>query len=297
MKGVSILPERCFLCGSEASERIQRGARQSLEATVLRCTNCELVFLWPRPTEEELDRYYVELYRKDYAEPPVQGRYRADLDEARMRVRRLLPLLQPNTHLLEVGCGSGAFLEAVRPYVADVLGVEPDAESRDWIEEHMGLSVMTRVDNALREGKTFDFVVLFHVLEHVPDPVRFLFGLSQLLGPDGKLVVEVPNVDDVLVAVYQIPAYLRFYYQKTHLYYFSKSTLGKIFEKAGFIGTIEGVQRYDLSNHIRWMLKGEPDGQGYYNGILPHLVNETYADALIRAGHSDTLWAVVKKSC
>ena len=108
----------------------------------------------------------------------------------------------------------------------------------------------------------------------------------------GKLVVEVPNVDDALVSVYRVPAYVRFYYQKAHLYYFSRETLANTFALAGLEGSIEGVQRYDLSNHLRWMLTGEPGGQGYYDELLSPAVREAYADALIQSGHSDTLWGV-----
>lgn len=286
----------CILCGSSKSKLVQVGVRHAPQLQVRRCDRCGLVFLWPRPTEEELNRYYSALYREDYAEPPVQERYRADMDEARIRVRRLLPFLQSNTRLLEIGCGSGAFLDAVRPYVADALGVEPDAASRDWIEGRMGFTVMERVADVLREAKPFDLVVLFHVLEHVLDPVRFLQSLSQLLRSNGRLVVEVPNVDDVLVAVYQISAYLHFYYQKAHLYYFSRDTLSMTLNQAGFDATIKGIQRYDLSNHIRWMLTGQPGGQGYYNDILLPSVHAAYADAFIRAGHSDTLWAIAQVS-
>lgn len=225
----------------------------------------------------------------------MHERYRADLDEAHIRVRRLLSLLRSDTRLLELGYGSGAFLEAVRPYVGEVIGVEPDTASRDWIERQVrGVAVMERVTNVLHEAKQFDLVVLFHVLEHVSDPVCFLQSLRQLLRPNARLVIEVPNIDDVLVAVYQIPAYLRFYYQKAHLYYFSRDTLAIMLNQAGFDTTIEGIQRYDLSNHIRWMLTGQPGGQGYYNDILLPSVHAAYANALIRAGHSDTLRAIAQ---
>ena len=286
----------CMICQCTESVVVQVGVRHASDLQVRRCSRCGLVYLWPRPTKEKLDRYYTEFYHEDYAEPPVHERYRVDLDEARVRVRRLLPFLQPDTRLLEVGCGSGAFLHAVRPYVADLLGVEPDAASRDWIEGQLRLPVMERVADVLRQAKPFDLVVLFHVLEHVPDPVRFLRSLSQLLGLDGRLVVEVPNVDDVLVAAYQIPAYLRFYYQKAHLYYFSMDTLTVTLNQAGFNATIKGIQRYDLNNHIQWMLTGQPGGQDYYNDILLPSVHAAYADALIRAGHSDTLWAIAQVS-
>jgi len=286
--------DACVLCGSPRSISVLAGVRYASEAEVRRCADCGLVFPRPRPTAEELADYYAEPYRKEYNEPPMLERYRADLDEARARVRLLLPLLRPDSRLIEIGSGSGAFLEAVRPYVGEVTGVEPDAPSRDWIAGKLGLPAVDKVAALSRQGKTCDTMVLFHVLEHVLHPVEFLRSLSPLLEKRGRLVVEVPNVGDALVAVYAVPAYLSFYYQKAHLYYFSKVTLGKALKDAGFAGVIEHIQRYDLSNHFHWMLTGRPGGQGCYSDILSPSACAAYAEGLIRAGHSDTLWAVVQ---
>jgi 2-polyprenyl-3-methyl-5-hydroxy-6-metoxy-1,4-benzoquinol methylase len=253
------------------------------------------VFLFPQPNPEELVRYYAELYRHEYAEPPVAQRFRTDLDEARTRVRRLLPLLQPQTRFLEVGSGSGALLASVRPYVQEVMGIEPDLASRDWIEQQLALPIAGQLPQSLGEDAAYDLIVSFHVLEHVADPVAWLIKLQELLRRGGHLVIEVPNIDDALVKTYRVPAYLKFYYQKAHLYYFSKRTLTLALQKADLTATILGVQRYDLSNHLRWMLTGQPGGQGYYHQILAPSVQAAYADSLIRTGRADTLWAVARR--
>ncbi len=226
---------------------MQKGARHAPEAEVRRCDACGLVFLWPRPHADELADYYEACYREDYGDLPAEKRYREDLREARRRVERLFPLLEPSPRVLEIGCGTGAFLDAARPYV-----------------------------------------------EHLPAPVSCLRSLEQLLGVGAKVVIEVPNVDDALVSLYEIPAYQRFYYQKAHLLYFSADTLNRTLDRSGFGADIRGLQRYDLSNHMRWMLTGQPGGQGFYESTLPDAVGASYAEALIRAGRSDTLWAVAQ---
>ena len=287
------LPD-CPICGSSESALVQKGARHAPEAEVRRCGTCGLVFLWPRPPADDLARYYETSYREDYGELPVEKRYLEDLGEARRRVERLRPLLAPGIRVLEIGCGSGAFLDAVRPYVKQITGVEPDRESRAWIEARFGLAVAADFESLQAEDETFDLVVMFHVLEHLPDPLAFLRSLPKLLRAGGKAVIEVPNRDDVLVSLYEIPAYQRFYYQKAHLLYFSPDTLQRTLDRSGFGAEIRGLQRYDLSNHIRWMLTGEPGGQGFYDSTLPDAVDASYAEALIRAGRSDTLWAVAQ---
>lgn len=243
------------------------------------------------PSDDDLADYYSSGYRTDYGDPPAADRYRGDVDEARARVHRMLDMLRPDTSVLEIGGGSGAFLKAVEPYVARVVGVEPDSESRSWAGRELGIEIKADVAEAAATGP-FDVISLFHVVEHLRDPVAYLNGLGAMLAPHGRLVVEVPNVDDALVSVYDIPAYRQFYFQKAHLYYFSKKTLAAALAKAGFSSVVTGIQRYDLSNHLRWMLTGEPGGQGYYPEMLGPGVSVAYAQALAQSGHSDTLWAV-----
>ncbi len=271
---------------------LQTGVRGAPELAVTRCLTCGLVSLAPLPTADTLAAYYATEYRTDYQEPPLEERYVADVDEARTRVRRLMPLLSRSMRLLEVGSGSGAFVEAVRPYVKSVAAVEPDEHAGRWIESRLQIDVHASMAD-VREFR-FEVIAMFHVLEHVLDPVGFLREAAGLLQPGGKLAIEVPNVEDALVSVYQIAAYKPFYYKKAHLYYFSATTLGRALEAAGCTVSIEGIQRYDLSNHLRWALTGEPGGQGFYGSLFTPATLAGYADGLTRAGRSDTLWALAE---
>lgn len=280
-----------MLCGATDTPEVQRGVRYEPGAAVRRCAVCSLVFLWPRPTPEELAIYYTVAYRKEYhGTISPADTYRETLMEARERVRRLLPSLTPETCVLEIGASAGAFLESVRPYVKSTVGVEPDEAHREWARATLALDMVPALTQV--GAQCFDLIVLFHTLEHMPDPVSFLRSLAGYLAPGGKMVIEVPNVTDALLSLYQVPAFANFYYQRAHLYYFSAETLSRTIQAAGGSSEITGVQRYDLSNHLRWMVTGQPGGQGYYREVLTGVVQEAYAEALIRAGYADTLWAV-----
>ena len=283
---------RCYLCGA-FPERIAVGVRHNPELEVCKCAACGLVYLWPRPSEDELRGYYDRQYRASY-DPGVEleAAYRENLAEAQGRVTRLRSLLSEKIRLLEIGAYAGYFLDAVRPYAGSVAGVEPDPDCREWVARRLGIQM--EEDVACLAHERFDVVVMFHTLEHLPDPVQSLKQISKVIAPGGKLIIEVPNVDDALISLYEIPAYQNFYYQRAHLFYFSKSALKQVSELAGFNAQITGLQRYDLSNHLRWMLTGQPGGQRFYEPVLDGVVNAAYAEALIRSGRSDTLWAVLE---
>jgi len=75
---------------------------------------------------------------------------------------------------------------------------------------------------------------------------------------DGTLYIELPNLDDVLLSLYDIPEYADFYYREPHLSYFSKKTLEDLVDKAGFEGVVGNVQRYNIFNHLQWQMNGSP---------------------------------------
>lgn len=283
-----------MLCGATVSELLRSGVRHDPSAEIWRCTNCGLVWLWPRPSEQDLERYYATQYRIDYEDPGPEQRFSTDGQEAAARLTRLEPLLDRRVRLLELGSGSGAFLAAARSRVGSIVGMEPEAASRAWIRNSLGLQLVDSLDSLAARMERFDLIVLFHVLEHLPAPIEFLSGLRSLLTETGRVVAEVPNVDDALVSTYRVPSYMEFYFQKAHLLYFSTETLTRSFEAAGFQATVSGIQRYDLSNHLNWMLAGAPGGQAKFADFLGPKVDGAYAAALCGAGLSDTLWAVAQ---
>lgn len=117
-----------MLCLSSESTLIQIGVRHGRDLEVHRCNQCGLVFLWPRPNHQELTSYYAEDYRTEYGDPSRDRQCRVDIDEARLRARRVLPFVTAEFRLLDLGCGSGAFLDSIRPHVREVVGAEPDEQ-------------------------------------------------------------------------------------------------------------------------------------------------------------------------
>jgi len=282
---------KCILCGGEASTLIQRGVRYDADSNVHRCSGCGLVFLSPIPSEHELSQYYSDAYRAEYlgAVLPEES-YSRQVEPSRKIVRRMMPHLRPDMRLLEIGSSAGHFLEAVRPYVAKAVGVEPGLKHANWARERLGLKMVNQLCEL--EPGTFDAIALLHTLEHFRNPVQYLVELKTYLARGGSIFVEVPNVDDALLSLYKVPGFAEFYFQKAHLYYFSAETLRRTLAVAGLQAAVSGVQRYDLSNHFRWMLTGKPGGQSYYQSIFSESVSLAYAEALIRANCADTLWAI-----
>ncbi|MBI4848378.1 MAG: class I SAM-dependent methyltransferase [Nitrospirae bacterium] len=286
---------RCRMCGSPEKEIVSSQVAGDPDARVYRCLECSLIYLFPIMTEAD----EAEFYREQF-ETYMQGRagvswqspqrhfqsYQAEGERRLPIVRRHLRMTDT---VLEIGSSTGYFLDDLRGYVQSVQGVEPSELYCAFANER-GISTVASLEEV--SVQSFDVLVLYYVLEHLRDPVAYLSGLRRYLKVDGRLLLEVPNVDDVLVSRYSIPGFLKFYWQKAHYHYFSHTTLTRVFKQAGYDCELFPVQRYDLSNHIVWMTEQRPGGTGHYGDIFTPEVEIAYAEALKKQWVCDTLFAV-----
>ena len=101
--------------------------------------------------------------------------------------------LPSKARIVEVGCGGGGNIEMLRQF-GEVSAVEPDAPSRDYVSQRLGLAVQPGLlPDGLPFGPGgFDAVCAFDVVEHVDDDAGAVKGLVTLLDPGGYLVITVP---------------------------------------------------------------------------------------------------------
>ncbi|MFA6362444.1 class I SAM-dependent methyltransferase [Methanoregula sp.] len=244
-------------------------------------------------TPEEEKKFYEITYRSSYDNQKADALWQNSLPEAKKRVLRFKELYSKNSRLLEIGCASGYFLFEVKSHVKSVTGLELTTEYVEYARSQ-GLDVKESLDKI--PDNSYDLIFMFHVLEHIDDPVNFLIEVKKKLSQRGKLIIEVPNVDDILVSVYKIESHLDFYFEIAHNYYFSKSTLKIVLERAGYQCDIYPLQRYDLSNHMYWMLTGKPGGQGHFNSIFSQSLIDEYEKNLKEKFLCDTIYAIAGKT-
>lgn len=272
------------------------------ESALYQCSQCRMVFLYPIMTVEEEKEFYEAQFASYMAERGQAGganpasSFEKWLPEGERRRKLVEPYLRQGMHVLEFGSATGFLLDALRPHVGDNLtGVEPGDDFREYASEEVGLEM--HADSSTLEGRQFDLVLSYYVLEHMRDPVGQLKRYLDLLAPGGIAIMEVPNIDDALVKYWQVPEFDRFFWQKPHYFNYTRETFAMIVEMAGFaeIETVP-VQRYDISNHIHWLWKGERGGTGAYTDLFDDRVNEEYARALRERWLCDTIMAVATKA-
>jgi len=199
-----------------------------------------------------------------------EAHFRSFQSEADRRLPLVTPHLSHADEVLEIGSSTGYFLDRLHPSVRSVTGVEPSDAYRAFAIAR-GIETVESVD---RLGpRKFDVILLYYVMEHLRDPVGYATSLKQRLTEGGHLLIEVPNVDDALLTVYKVPTFPGFYFQKAHYNNFSHRTLSDVLRRAGYRVQVFPEQRYDLSNHMVWMLEGRPGGHGRFAEILGVEIN------------------------
>lgn len=222
---------KCNLCGSENFVHLFSASHYLSypeEFNIVKCKDCGLVFLNPRPDDEELNKYYSPEYFSEVAEPGFFKRCFA-LDKV-----RLIKNLKSRGRLLDVGCGRGEFLQQMEDYGWEVWGVDTSAVACKYTQERLRNGKIFNQDlltSNLPEAY-FDIVTFWHSLEHLKDPFSSLTEARRILKEDGILVIACPNFSSFSSKFFK----RRWYALDTpfHLYQFSPLTLQKLLKRAGF---------------------------------------------------------------
>ena len=209
----------CVLCEQDNLKQIStKDAKSGGLLSVSVCISCGMVQQDPVPTEEELKSYYSTEYRHDYKKtytPKSKHIFRA----GNLALKRIDFLRQGGVtqgRLLDIGAGGGEFTYLSEKLGFDAQGIEPNIGYSTYAREEYGINVQTgQLDSVTG---SYQVITMFHVLEHMPDPIKAFKMLAGLLEENGHLLIEVPNIESKDASPHNI-------YFKAHIHYFSESTL------------------------------------------------------------------------
>ncbi|QNI31579.1 class I SAM-dependent methyltransferase [Alloacidobacterium dinghuense] len=189
------------------------------------------------PTESELAQYYSEGY---YAYQPILKPTR--LTKLKQKILRSpIPNHDPDFSepgdFLDIGCGSGTYLERMRSRGWNVRGVEPSAHGvANGRQAGFDIFHGTLVQASF-PSDSFDYVRSNHSFEHMPNPVQVLGELYRIVRSGGKVYVGVPNIDSLPFRLFR--RYWWYMGAPVHTYSYSVKTLTALLQRAGFL--IRGV--------------------------------------------------------
>lgn len=291
----------CPLCALEVDKVVTKKLRRG-EGVVMRCDGCDLEFL----IGEQSADYYAAQYRQEVSHRASGGAtpdetFRAYTGHQKSRLEIVSDSISKDAAVLELGASAGQFLSHIN--AARRCAIEPDIGYCEFMRS-LGLDADNRLlpESRFAQDK-FDVVCAFQVMEHTNDPVKFLSEIRAVLKPGGVAFIEVPNLHDPLLSVWDVEEYRPFYYHAQHRFYFSEKSLRKTAELSGMaVEQVRFTQDYNLLNHLHWImnhapqptceiglseisLRGRPHISAWLTECMQEL-NKEYIDKLVASGET-----------
>ena len=223
---------------------------EGVASPIVACPSCGLGRFEPPLAGDEVARFYPEEYYGQLGskfQPLVERLVRWVGSRHIAYLSRGLP---PGGRILDVGCGRGVILGSLADRGFEVHGVERSAAAARGADPRAAIRIAPRLADARYPEGHFDEVMIWHVLEHLPDPLETLVEIHRILRPGGRLVVAVPNFGSTQ-ARWSGPDWFHLDAPR-HLFHFPLAALRRLLVEAGF--SIESEHHFSLrQNPFGWI--------------------------------------------
>lgn len=150
--------------------------------------------------------------------------------------------------LLDIGCGFGFFLNAMKQHQWNVAGIEISKDGGQYAKDYYHIEIYSKPLEALSlPDNHFDVVTLFYVIEHIADPLTVLKEVNRILKPGGLILIRWPHTTPIVKLIGPFSKYLDLYHTPYHLYDFSRKTIERVLTISGFSNIETMVGGYTLS--------------------------------------------------
>jgi len=196
LKGKNDNISTCVYCGAAQSLYLYPTCSISGDTFNLkRCLRCHAAFLSPRPTQEQLNQAYDDSYY-GAGETKFTGFLEKTIDYFRSaRARNVSRYIKPPAKILDIGCGSGGFIDYLIKQGFDGYGIELPGKAAQRAEKipnlHLKLGPLAEEDF---DEDFFDGICMWHVFEHLTEPKKTLLTVQKILKPGGYLMMSMPNI-------------------------------------------------------------------------------------------------------
>tara|TARA_B110000967_G_scaffold202994_1_gene242824 strand:+ start:439 stop:1323 length:885 start_codon:yes stop_codon:yes gene_type:complete len=203
--------------------------------TIVSCETCDFKFTNPRPKDNSLGNYYKSekyISHTNNKKGLFNWMYHTVRKYSIISKLNLLQKVSNNKSHLDIGCGTGEFLNACKNAGFKTEGTEPSKLAREQAINNFNLSVSQKTElNQYKNGQ-FDSISMWHVLEHIPTLNKTISELNRIVNKNGKLIIAVPNHKSWDAEYYK--DYWAGWDTPIHLWHFSSLSIEKLFNKHEF---------------------------------------------------------------
>ena len=199
--------------------------------TIVSCETCDFKFTNPRPKDKSLGSYYKSdkyISHTNNKKGLFNWMYHTVRKYSITTKLNLLKKISKNKNHLDIGCGTGEFLNACKNSGFKTEGIEPSKLAREQAIKNYNLSVTHNTELDQFKNSQFDTISMWHVLEHIPELNKTIREFNRILNKKGKVIIAVPNHNSWDAKYYK--EYWAGWDTPIHLWHFSKLSIEKIFK-------------------------------------------------------------------
>jgi len=224
--------ERLILQASRSRSTFAASGHIKLFDQLVECLICKHVMTNPRLNSTDLVFEYTNSNEDTHF---LQNRFRINtFYRALQKILEVIDINQKTStiNLLDIGCASGAFLCAAEKITNwKIEGIEPSRSMVAFGKREYAVNINQGVFLSENyNGRKFDVISLWDVLEHINEPDLLLKDISKVLASNGHIIINVPNLDSIVARLmgYRWPFYLA-----VHIHYFKNKTIKKLLDMQG----------------------------------------------------------------
>jgi 2-polyprenyl-3-methyl-5-hydroxy-6-metoxy-1,4-benzoquinol methylase len=245
---------------------------------VWHCNACTARFTQDVPAPDAIGAYYASenyISHSDTKRGIINSLYHL-VRKRTLGAKRRLVINQTGTvkgTILDIGCGTGAFLQTMQEADWNITGLEPDVVARTKASELYNIQPQEPAKLFELPAGSFNAITMWHVLEHVHELHTYIRQIAALLATNGKAFIAVPNYTSKDADIYK--EYWAAYDVPRHLYHFSPQSMENLLSQQGLKLTAVKPMWFD-SFYVSMLSEQYKNGKGnivkaVLNGLLSNL--------------------------
>lgn len=230
--------ENCYLCNGNTGILYYFPKGKTGIYHLLRCTECGFIRISPVPEQKIINNLYAKngMSEKQMENEVFSSPFLTSIKKSLIikplinRLHKEFPKINSPT-LLDIGCSTGWITSVSKETGFEVTGLEANPYVANYGRKKYGIEILEGFIEDLNTEKCYYAVTMFHVLEHLADPLKMLGQIYTLLNERGKLLAVVPNAGSLGVKIFRknynwnVPH---------HISFFSPETIDRILKDSGF---------------------------------------------------------------
>jgi SAM-dependent methyltransferase len=271
----------CPICNSDTIQEQLSAKDHTVSQNIFsiwHCNVCTARFTQDVPGQDAIGAFYASdnyISHSDTKKGIINSLYHLVRKRTLVAKRRLVldKVGMPKGDILDIGCGTGAFLNTMKEADWNITGLEPDAVARTKAAELYAIHPQESGKLFELTPASFNAITMWHVLEHVHELHAYIKQIGELLAPNGKLFIAVPNYTSKDADMYK--EHWAAYDVPRHLYHFSPQSMEKLLSMHGLQLAAVKPMWFD-SFYVSMLSEQYKNGKGniikaVFNGFLSNI--------------------------